>query len=306
MNIKKKEIILAESPVQFDPETHTYTLDGKDLHGITGMLSRQLFPDEYASVPAAVLARAAERGSNVHADIQMLDAGFDGLLPSLELDNYQKMKKEFGLVTLANEYLVSDGDYFASKVDLVFDNGDGTVSLADIKTTYKPNYEYVRWQLSIYAYLFGLQNPDIEVRDLCLVWLRDARKEFRRLERIPASEVTQLLMCERNGVSYTPPLATTTTNYPKAFMDAQRAVAEAEVAYKTAKERKEELAAGLLKLMQQYDIKKFEGESVALTRKSAGKRESFDVTRFKAEQPLMYQNYIKTVETKESILIKLR
>lgn len=306
MSMEKQEIKLAQSPVVFDPETHTYTLGDKELHGITGMLRSQLFADEYAGIPADVLARAAERGSNVHADIQLYDSGFEGLLPSQELESYERIKKEHGLKTLANEYLVSDLDYFASEIDLVFDNGDGSVTLADIKTTCKPNYEYVRWQLSIYAYLFGLQNPGTEVKDIYLLWLRDGRSEWRKLERVPESEVCQLMMCERNGVSYTPPLAGVSMNYPKAFMDAQRAVAEAEVAYKAAKERKEELAAGLLKLMQQYDIKKFEGESVALTRKAASKREMFDSARFKAEQPLMYQNYIKTVETKESILIKLR
>lgn len=304
--MENKKIILAKSPVVFDAETHTYTLDGLLLNGVTGMIGRQLFPNAYADVPEDVLAKAAERGSSVHTDIQMYDMGFTGILPSLELASYKHIKKEYGLTTLANEYLVSDMEYFASKIDLVFDNGDGTVSLADIKTTYKPNYEYVRWQLSIYAYLFGLQNKGIEVKDIYLVWLRDSRWKFEKLNRVHESEVTQLMMCERNGVQYTPPLAESGTMYPAEFLNAQKALAEVEQAYKEAKERRDMLTAGLLELMQKYDIKKFEGEHVALTRKAAGTRETFDTARFKTEHPELYTGYVKTSKTKESLLLRLK
>ena len=58
---------LNQSKVIFDPQEHTYTLDGMLLQGITGMIERQLFPDKYSGVPEFVMKRAAERGSFVHA-----------------------------------------------------------------------------------------------------------------------------------------------------------------------------------------------------------------------------------------------
>ena len=40
-------IELVKSSVVFNEENHTYMLGEKQLQGITGMISRQLFPDKY-------------------------------------------------------------------------------------------------------------------------------------------------------------------------------------------------------------------------------------------------------------------
>ena len=52
-------IKLVKSPVVFNEENHTYFLGEKQLRGITGMISRQLFPDKYKGVPDHVMRRAA-------------------------------------------------------------------------------------------------------------------------------------------------------------------------------------------------------------------------------------------------------
>ena len=49
--MKTKRIELKESGVLFNEEEHSYLLDGKELSGITGMLQRQLFPDEFDGIP---------------------------------------------------------------------------------------------------------------------------------------------------------------------------------------------------------------------------------------------------------------
>ena len=56
-------IELVRSGVVFNEENHTYFLGEKQLKGITGMISRQLFPDKYKAVPEFILKRAAEKGS---------------------------------------------------------------------------------------------------------------------------------------------------------------------------------------------------------------------------------------------------
>ena len=48
-------IKLVKSPVVFNEENHTYFLGEKQLRGITGMISRQLFPDKYKGVPDHVM-----------------------------------------------------------------------------------------------------------------------------------------------------------------------------------------------------------------------------------------------------------
>lgn len=55
-------IQLKQSGVVFNPEDHTYFLDGKELSGITGMLERQLFPGTYDGIPEAIVRQAAGYG----------------------------------------------------------------------------------------------------------------------------------------------------------------------------------------------------------------------------------------------------
>ena len=59
-------IELVKSAVVFNEENHTYLLGDKLLQGITGMISRQLFPNKYKDIPEFILKRAAEKGSFMH------------------------------------------------------------------------------------------------------------------------------------------------------------------------------------------------------------------------------------------------
>ena len=163
-------IELVKSSVVFNEENHTYMLGEKQLQGITGMISRQLFPDKYKDVPDFVLKRAAEKGSLIHAQCQFVDA--TGLPPeSIEAENYLKERTKAGYKAFANEYTVSDNEYFASNIDCVWEKA-GRICLGDIKTTLHLDEEYLSWQLSIYAYLFELQNPLLKVDKLFGIWVR--------------------------------------------------------------------------------------------------------------------------------------
>ena len=125
-------IELVKSGVAFNEERHTYSLNGKELHGITNMLRRQLFPDEYANVPESTLRRAAERGTAVHQSIELYDSGFMASVQSAELASYIRIKDDNGLATVCNEYTVSDGEYFASNIDIVMTDKENKVYLVDV------------------------------------------------------------------------------------------------------------------------------------------------------------------------------
>ena len=61
---------LIKSKVVFNEAEHKYTLEGRELSGITRILSKHLFPDKYKNIPEATLNTAAERGSHIHKEIQ--------------------------------------------------------------------------------------------------------------------------------------------------------------------------------------------------------------------------------------------
>ena len=123
---------LVTSRVRFDNEAHTYTLDGKSLQGITGMIDRRIFGGKYANTDPMFLRKYAEYGSLVHNE---LDAFFTLDIPA---DNARRpaafiswFKIKFNVKSETHtEYTVSDNEFFATNIDLVTDDG-----IWDYKTT---------------------------------------------------------------------------------------------------------------------------------------------------------------------------
>ena len=91
-------IKLVKSPVVFNEENHTYFLGEKQLRGITGMISRQLFPDKYKGVPDHVMRRAADKGCRIHSQCEFVDStGFEP--ESIEAENYLRERMNAGYDT---------------------------------------------------------------------------------------------------------------------------------------------------------------------------------------------------------------
>ena len=130
--------ILNRVPVLFDPDTHTYTNEetGELLSGITGTLLKRLFPSKYDGVPKDILAKAAEKGSNVHASIELYEK--IGVTPSTQEGKaYADITRRNGMVALDCEYTVTDFKRYASQIDVIHEVQENVADLADIKTTYQ-------------------------------------------------------------------------------------------------------------------------------------------------------------------------
>lgn len=291
-------ITLNSSWVVFNEEEHTYTLNGKQLHGITGMLSRQLFADKYKDIPEYILKRAAKRGTEVHKDCEFTDA--TGLEPqTTEGKNYRELRKDFNVI--ANEYTVSDNEYFASNIDCVWEK-DGEVILADIKTTSHLDEEYLSWQLSIYAYLFELQNPKLKVSQLYGVWLKDNKKKLVTICRRPTEEIIKLMDCEKNNETYLIP-------QEENMLITRSAVdilIEAKQMADYYKKRYEDIQEQLLAAMKEHGVKSWDTEELKATYSPASKRTTFDTKKFQEEHPELYKEYLKKSTSKESIRITIR
>lgn len=240
----------------------------------------------------------------IHESIELYDAGFEPKESTPELNSYKRIKADNGLKTLANEYIVSDNKHFASGIDLVFTNGGKNVILADIKTTSVLDKEYVRWQLSIYAYLFELQNPELKVSKLYALWLCGDKSEFVEVERIDTEIVKELLQCEVEGKQFVNPLAKTEQTVPAEIKNAEMAVYTIITQIKELDAKKKELSKGLLKLMQDNDVKTYKGEHITLSRKAASTREDIDKKKLKEEYPEAYAACVKTTKLSESLQIR--
>lgn len=179
--------------VDFFEDTHSYIRsDGTYLIGITGIISKMLFPDKYNNIPKYILQRAADYGSLIHSKCQTQDM-FDCNADCTEVENYIKIKNDNNLIPIDNEYLVSDNERIATMIDCVYGVSENTVDIGDIKTSSFLDTEYLSWQLSVCSWLFELQNPHIKVRNLYGIWLRKEESRFVTINRKENKEVSNLI-----------------------------------------------------------------------------------------------------------------
>lgn len=289
---------MKKSKVIFNKEDHTYKLGEVFLQGITGILSKHLFQDKYDNVPDFVLQRAASRGTFIHECCELVDTL--GIIPdSIEAQNYIKLKEKHGLTTISNEYIVSDEQHFASAIDVVLSD----YSLADIKTTAKFDNDYVSWQLSIYAYLFELQNPELKANKLYGIWLRNDTAELIEVEKKPKELIKELLRCEVEGELFVSPLEKITA--PSRIYEVEKFLIDLDTQAKEIEAKRKELLEGILKEMEKANVDKWETEKIRLTRRKATTSERFDSKAFKEFNPDLYQQFMKVSPVKSSITLKV-
>lgn len=290
---------LNDCPVRFDAELHTYTApDGRQLRGITGLLHDKLFPDTYKGVDAETLRRAADRGKAIH---QMIE-DWDEIGTYVDDDNlsaYIDVCSKSGLVHHCSEYLVSDLDMYASCIDKVYRVDDGTCDIADIKTTYTLDKEYVSWQLSIYAYLLENENPHVKVRSLYAIHIRDGKGKLVEVQRKDV-EVVKELLYGGDIPEYNP------YTMPSKYRDMEDEIVRAAHLAKHYTDRVNELKAQLLADMERVKASRWESDRVQIVRREGSVRKQFDAKKFEKEYSALYEKYIMEVSSKSSITIKIK
>ena len=304
---------LNDSGVIFNREAHTYELNGKYLSGITDMLHRQLFPNEFDGVPAEMIEQAALYGTSVHTSIEQFDSSWtnDG---TQEVADYIDICHNNALTHERSEYCVTDGEKWASNIDKVFRLSSDTFALADIKTfgtMTADKQEKARWQLSIYAYLFELQNPNATVGNLYIIHLRDKIKtdgsidhiaNLIEVDRIPSEVCKKLLDTDLAGEQFENPF----TKIPADIAEQEDEIRHIMQTKKDAEERLNELKASILERMEATQARTWSTETMKLTRKLPSTRSSFDLNRFKSDYPeLDYNSYMRTSTVGSSLLITI-
>lgn len=296
-----KKIKLAKCAVEFNQEKHEYWLDGKQLQGVTGILERRLFPDKYKFVSKEKMQESAERGSFIHEQIELADSL--GVNPDVqEVQNYLRLKAEHGYKTLESEYLVSDNENYASSIDIVLADkeADGVI-LADIKTTSKFDKESVSWQLSIYAYFFEMMNPNVNIKRLIGIWLREDIARFIEVQRKPVELVKELLHADINDMPFT--WASEIPDYVSIEEESIIALSQRKA---EIEEELEAIKADLMQRMAADGKKSIDTGKVLITIKAASVQRRFDSKQLMADNEDLYNKYLKETNVKESLTLKVR
>ena len=309
-----KRIKLKQCSVVFNEEDHTYYLPEKDkyLSGITGMLERQLFPGTYAGIPEAIIKQAAAYGKEVHHSIEDFDMFWenDG---TQEVADYITLTAEQGLIHETSEYLITDGENYASMIDKVYRVDETTFDIGDIKTygiMTPEKREKARWQLSVYAYLFELQNKKAKVRRIFILHIRNKVKkdgtfdhisDFIELVRIPSEIVKELLLADSKGEQFCNPYA-----IPEDIRQQESVIRQLIQAKQDAETRLNSIKARILSLMEAQDIKSWCTETMRITRKLPTTRSSFSLADFKeAHSDIDIEPFMKTSQVAGSLTIAI-
>jgi hypothetical protein len=310
MIMKTKRIELKESGVLFNEEEHSYLLDGKELSGITGMLQRQLFPDEFDGIPKHLIQGAADYGAGVHLSCEDFDKNWinDG---TQEVIDYIQLCKDYGLVHECSEYTVTDGVNWASKIDKVYRVSEDTFSLGDIKTYGQMTpvkLEKARWQLSIYAFFFELMNRKAKIDKLFVIRLRnkmkkdgsfDHIKEIIFVNRIPSDICKELLDCDFRGERFINPF-----DIPDEYRSQEETIRNLIQTKAVIEEQLANIKAKILADMEAQGVKTWATETMRLIRKSPTTRSSFNFPAFKSDHPeLEYESYMKVSPVAGSLQI---
>ena len=308
--MKTKRIELKESGVLFNEEEHSYLLDGKELSGITGMLQRQLFPDEFDGIPEHLIQGAEDYGAGVHLSCEDFDKNWinDG---TQEVIDYIQLCKDYGLVHECSEYTVTDGANWASKIDKVYRVSEDTFSLGDIKTYGQMTpvkLEKARWQLSIYAFFFELMNRKAKIDKLFVIRLRnkmkkdgsfDHIKEIIFVSRIPSDICKELLDCDLRGERFINPF-----DIPDEYRSQEETIRNLIQTKAVIEEQLANIKAKILADMEAQGVKTWATETMRLIRKSPTTRSSFNLPAFKSDHPgLEYENYMKVSPVAGSLQI---
>lgn len=296
----------------FYPEEHRYEYKHNELQGITGIIKKYIFPDKYRGVREEVLEQAKQRGSIIHKEIECyywsIRTGNPQAYTSV-VDRFHTMLRPTLLKVIDNEVTVTDFENFATNIDLVMHDMEGGVILGDIKTTAEYDDLYLRWQLSICAWMYE-KCFGIPVVGLVGVWMpTKGEGGVREVERLPNEEVVALLKAAAKDydcfeTEFKPMQESILPSDYETIVDRLRAI-DAQMKFLT------EIKAGLMNELSGAFLagkdKAWIGEGVRISRVSGSTRSTFDSKRFLEDHKELADlagEYYKTTTTADTIRIK--
>lgn len=306
MTAETKKITLNVPRVTFIEESHQYFIGKKELKGVTGTLIKKAFPDTYKNIPESVLMKAAERGGLIHNTFETFCSIFDADLkqypnPTEELLAFHSMLVAYDLHYVASEYLVTDGENFASAIDGIFSDNEGNIYLVDYKTTSTLHYDNVSLQLSIYAKWFEEQNPDLKVKEIVCMWFKNGQSKFQPLPRVADWQIDDLIaayLADDAEYQYK-------VEVPEQFSALEQEYRLVSDRMDALKIKQDDLKEQMMKMMETNKQKSIKTNIGSYSYVESTTKRTLDMKLFKQKYPNSYEKLTKVSISKPSIRIKL-
>lgn len=306
MTEETKKITLNVPRVTFIEESHQYFIGKKELKGVTGTLIKKAFPDTYKNIPESVLMKAAERGGLIHNTFETFCSIFDADLkqypnPTEELLAFHSMLVAYDLHYVASEYLVTDGENFASAIDGIFADKEGNIYLVDYKTTATLHYDNVSLQLSIYAKWFEEQNPDLKVKEIVCMWFKNGQSKFQPLPRVADYQIDDLInayLADDAEYQYK-------VEVPEQFSALEQEYRLVSARMDALKIKQDDLKEQMMKMMETNKQKSIKTNIGSYSYVESTTKRTLDMKLFKEKYPNAYERLTKVSISKPSLRIKL-
>lgn len=306
MTAETKKITLNVPRVTFIEESHQYFIGKKELKGVTGTLIKKAFPDTYKNIPESVLMKAAERGGLIHNTFETFCSIFDADLkqypnPTEELLAFHSMLVAYDLHYVASEYLVTDGENFASAIDGIFADNEGNIYLVDYKTTATLHYDNVSLQLSIYAKWFEEQNPDLKVKEIVCMWFKNGQSKFQPLPRVADYKIDDLInayLADDTDYQYK-------VEVPEKFSALEQEYRLITARMDALKIKQDDLKEQMMKMMEANKQKSIKTNIGSYSYVESTTKRTLDMKLFKEKYPNAYERLTKVSFSKPSLRIKL-
>lgn len=283
--------------LEFDCENHEYIVDGKKVPGVTKVLEFVLFGDKYSNIPDWVLEDAARYGTLIHEEISnYLINGEEGFTE--ELQNFKKITQENDIEWIASELQIASSE-LAGTLDLI-GKIKNSIILVDVKTTYKIDHDYVSWQLSLYKYILNKIRPDIKITDFYVLWLKNEKYKFEKVNQKTDEEVLHILDCFKKGVKIdfsTTSLQTIPEDKLELFCTILEQIEDMEEQIKETKQK-------ILEEMENNNLKSVDLGNIKISYTAPTETTSVDTEKLKEEG--IYEKYSKKSRRKSSISIKIK
>ena len=291
---------------------HKYYLGFSELYGVTTLLSEMLFTDKYDGISRDVLMNAAKRGTAIHEAVQAYEMGVDFDITE-DLESYYDEavkaaqawaayrkgagKKYSPYITAYSEYLVSNEQDLATKIDLTLFN-EGW-ALGDIKTTIKLDMDYLSWQLSLEAYLFERQTGQ-KVKILFAMWYdrKNNKWVWKEVKRISDEKIEELIQAWRNkreGLTEVEQMPIEKgAEVPAPIMDLGKMIADHEREMKRLKAESDDFKARLVKMMVDSGVYSVKLNGCTLTLVSPSPKKTLNEEKCLAVMPQIAKEDVYT------------
>lgn len=296
--------------LEFNPDNHEYTLDGKKLISVTQLMRKYGLAPDYSNVSPATLEAKANYGKLIHEEIEQWikyrKIGF-----STELVNFVKYLNETNTKVIESEYQVWN-DVVAGTIDLILERL-GQDIIADIKTTYQIHKESVSWQLSIYLYLYielvKLLRPQLKLnynqfKGECYHFNKAGELNVVEIPLKPESEVEKLIQAERDDKPYE--METIESSEIAKIVELEKLIKYYDEEKKKIESKEQELKDAILKAMEENGMTQLDTDLIKITYMAESTRTSLDTKAIKEKYPEIYNDNLKETKVKSQLRITLK